>query len=65
MSRFDGNDWTTFTTDDGLVDNTVNGIVEAMDGAIWFTTLSGVSRSENVRSGTAISFRLACGRARV
>jgi ligand-binding sensor domain-containing protein len=42
--RFDGNKWTTFTTDDGLFDNDVTRIIMAKDGSMWFGTPYGVSR---------------------
>ncbi len=44
ISRFDGEAWTTFTTNDGLVSNGVQSIAVAPDGALWFGTFGGVSR---------------------
>jgi ligand-binding sensor domain-containing protein len=44
VSRFDGETWTSFTTDDGLVSNGVHSIAVAPDGALWFGTAGGVSR---------------------
>lgn len=41
---FDGKDWTNCTTVDGLVDNVVQAIAVAPDGALWFGTNGGVSR---------------------
>jgi ligand-binding sensor domain-containing protein len=35
--------WTAFTTDDGLVDNFVQTICSDMDGNIWFGTSGGIS----------------------
>ncbi len=43
-SRFDGMEWTTYTTADGLADNHVEAIAVAPDGALWFGTGGGVSR---------------------
>ena len=43
MSRFDGEAWTTFTTDDGLADDVVRSIVVDNDGTLWFGTHEGVS----------------------
>jgi ligand-binding sensor domain-containing protein len=42
--RFDGESWTNFTADDGLVDNSVMAIAIAPDGALWCATQSGISR---------------------
>ena len=44
VSRYDGSVWQTFTTADGLVDNSVFSMLQARDGAIWFGTANGVSR---------------------
>ncbi len=43
VSRFDGQSWVTFTTQNGLIDNTVLSIWAARDGSLWFGTLNGVS----------------------
>jgi len=48
ISRFDGTDWTTYTTDDGLVCNFVNSIAIDSDGNIWFGTNHGVSSLDGV-----------------
>jgi len=48
VSRFDGETWLTFTRDDGLAANWVNGIATAQDGALWFATDGGVSRFDGV-----------------
>jgi len=42
--RFDGQLWTTYTTQDGLADNNVHAAVIASDGSAWFATDAGVSR---------------------
>lgn len=44
VARFDGEHWTTYTTEDGLVDDRVTAIAIAADGAIWIATKGGVSR---------------------
>ncbi len=44
VSRYDGVDWQTFTTEDGLASNTVGAIFQSRDGVMWFGTLGGVSR---------------------
>ena len=44
MSRYDGKSFTTFTTVQGLANNTVRGITEDKAGNLWFATDGGVSR---------------------
>lgn len=44
VSYFDGGKWTTYTTDDGMVDHDVTDIAVAPDGVLWVATSSGVSR---------------------
>ncbi|MFQ5598817.1 MAG: two-component regulator propeller domain-containing protein, partial [Nitrospiria bacterium] len=45
VSRFDGERWENFTTEDGLAGNIVYAVtVDPHDGAIWFGTNHGVSR---------------------
>ncbi|MFC1574406.1 FlgD immunoglobulin-like domain containing protein, partial [Candidatus Latescibacterota bacterium] len=45
VSRFDGETWTTFTTDNsGLCDNKVNAIAVEKNNTIWFGTDNGVSK---------------------
>jgi sugar lactone lactonase YvrE len=44
VSRFDGDNWTTYTVEDGLADNSVGGIVADREGLLWFGTSGGVSR---------------------
>ena len=46
-SRYDGLDWVRYTTADGLIDQTVNSLLQTRDGAMWFGTKRGVSRLEN------------------
>ena len=36
VSKFDGTNWTTYTTDDGLADNNVDYIVIDQEGIKWF-----------------------------
>ncbi|MBI2505115.1 MAG: hypothetical protein HYW07_18000 [Candidatus Latescibacteria bacterium] len=43
MSRYDGQSWQRFTTQDGLVDNFVYSVFQTRDGAMWFGTFGGVS----------------------
>ena len=38
ISYYDGNGFTSFTTDNGLVDNNVNAIHESQDGKLWLAT---------------------------
>jgi len=52
--------WQTFTTENGLADNSVEAIAEAADGTLWFATKGGVSRYDgsqwqtfSVRDGLA------------
>lgn len=42
--RYDGTGFTQFTEEDGLANNTVMGIEQSDDGALWFATYGGVSR---------------------
>ena len=45
MSRYDGQDFTTFTTEDGLAHNRVMSIFQDREGHLWFgTQFGGVSR---------------------
>jgi len=43
--------WTTFTTEDELVANSITAIAVAPDGAVWFGTPEGVSRYVESQSG--------------
>ena len=36
LSRFDGTNWATYTTDDGLADNSINSIAIDSEGNKWF-----------------------------
>ena len=55
VSRYDGTDFTTFTTEHGLANNTVWAIDQVSDGALWFGTAGlentggGVSRYDGQR----------------
>lgn len=43
VSRYDGETFTTYSYEEGLVDAAVRTIFEASDGIIWFGTIGGVS----------------------
>jgi ligand-binding sensor domain-containing protein len=48
VSKFDGYEFKTFTTEDGLADNTTFGIYEDYKNRIWFRSISGkISYYEN------------------
>ena len=47
LSRFDGESWHTYTTDDGLPSNHVFSLFEDANGVVWAGTGQGVSRFEN------------------
>jgi len=49
VSRYDGKEFITFTTEDGLVSNDVWTIHSAADGILWFGTREGVSRYDGKR----------------
>ena len=44
LTRYDGQTWTTFTTDDGLAHNFVEAILQDREGNFWFGTRGGISR---------------------
>lgn len=44
LLRFDGESWKTYTTEDGLVSNSVNALAVEPDGVLWIGTNEGVSR---------------------
>jgi signal transduction histidine kinase/ligand-binding sensor domain-containing protein len=44
VQKYDGLRWTTYTVEDGLVDNRVGPVIRARDGAMWFGTHAGISR---------------------
>lgn len=46
--RFNGMDWSHYTTDDGLANDLVTGIAVGTDGSIWFGTRVGVSCFDGV-----------------
>ena len=53
VSRYDGQTFTTFTTQDGLAQNTVRSILEDRDGHLWFGTGGGgVSRYDGTQFTT-------------
>ena len=58
LSRYDGQSFEVFDTDDGLTDNSVTAIAETIDGSLWFGTYRGLSR---LRNGTISSLTEADG----
>ena len=44
VSKFDGTNWTTYTIQDGLINNLVTDIAIDSKGNKWFGTYSGVSK---------------------
>lgn len=44
LSAFDGEQWTTWTVDDGLIDNWVTTVAVDGDGTVWAATSSGLSK---------------------
>lgn len=44
VSRFDGEQWTNYTRDDGLAGNIVFSVTRDRDGVFWFGTNKGLSR---------------------
>lgn len=49
IGRYDGRQWKTFTTRDGLASNTVRDLVVGEDGALWAATSRGISRFDGRR----------------
>lgn len=49
----------TFFTDNGLINNSVKGVVEDQDGRIWVTTAGGVSRIVAQKSGESMDYSIA------
>ena len=45
--KFDGNQWTTYNTTNGLINNYVNTIANDKKGNIWIGTFDGVSEFKN------------------
>ncbi|HIO37693.1 MAG TPA: hypothetical protein EYN27_01920, partial [Rhodospirillales bacterium] len=43
ISRYDGQDFVSFTTQDGLINNSVNDIHQSQDGKLWIGTTNGIS----------------------
>jgi len=43
VSRFDGQNWQTFTKDDGLASNNIFSLLQTRDGIIWVGTYKGIS----------------------
>ena len=44
VNKFDGTNWTTYTTADGLASNGVSAIIEDHNDNLWFGTGGGVSK---------------------
>ena len=44
VSRYDGETWMTYTTQDGLAQNAVAAMLQDRDDDLWFSTYEGVSR---------------------
>ncbi len=61
VSKFDGVTWTTYTTMDGLADNSIGAITSDADGNLWFGTIGGVSELYFIRSLSANYARCAAG----
>lgn len=49
LTKFSGGRFTTFTVEDGLASNTIQGILEATDGTMWFATPRGLNEFSNGR----------------
>ncbi len=49
VSRFDGEQWHNYSTNDGLVGNVVYSIAEGREGSLWFGTNKGLSRFDGTR----------------
>ena len=53
MSRYDGQEFITFTTQDGLAENNIRSILQDRAGYLWFGTKdSGVSRFDGTHFST-------------
>ncbi|MBT3342005.1 MAG: hypothetical protein HN712_16475 [Gemmatimonadetes bacterium] len=47
--RFDGIEWLSYGTEDGLADDDLQDVIETRDGSIWFATRStGISRFDGI-----------------
>ena len=44
LSRYDGEDWVTYTTDDGLPGNDIYALAVDLEGSVWISTWGKVSR---------------------
>ena len=51
LHRYEDGIWTSYTTEDGLADNTVNDLAIAPDGTVWAATGNGIS---NIATSTTI-----------
>lgn len=49
LTKISGGQFTTFTVQNGLVSNTIAGILESTDGTMWFATPRGLSEYSNGR----------------
>ena len=49
LSRFDGQQWTTFTTEDGLVDGVIYSLTVDGQGRVWAGSFNGLSRFDGQR----------------
>ena len=57
VTRYDGQDFVTFTTADGLAHNQVRPVFQDREGHIWFGTIGGVSRLDGrTAGGDSVSF---------
>lgn len=52
VARYDGKEWTNFTTRDGLAGNIVYSIARGEDGVFWFGTNRGLSRYDGTTWST-------------
>ena len=48
VSKFDGTNWTTYTTEDGLASDEVNCIIADKQGNIWVGTNKGISKFDGM-----------------
>ncbi len=48
VSHFDGKQWSSYTTNDGLAGNIVYSILQASDGSFWFGTNAGINHFDGV-----------------
>lgn len=49
LSRFDGQQWTTFTTEDGLADGVIYSLAVDSQGQVWARSSNGLSRFDGQR----------------